>query len=97
MRTEEASIFWLVFCLNYINYEIMTIFRQGFHALPAKRKTLSFAMKNDYALNYSRALQAAVEHHNAGALGPARAVYEELLTQRPNDPEVLHLLQLHLK
>jgi tetratricopeptide (TPR) repeat protein len=94
MCTEEAQIFWLVFCFNYSDYEIMTIFRQGFHALPAKRKTLSFAMKNDYALNYSRALQAAVEHHNAGALGPARAVYEELLTQRPNDPEVLHLLGL---
>ena len=37
-------------------------------------------------------LQSAIEHHKAGRLGEAEAIYRKLLAQSPRDPRLLHLL-----
>src|SRR5437879_6074121 len=44
------------------------------------------------AMTIAQALQAAVEHHQAGRLGQAEAIYRQILAQDPNQPDALHLL-----
>jgi len=51
-------------------------------------------MKNRSGLNYLQTLESAVLHHNAGKLETARDLYNELLAERTDDPEVLHMLGL---
>ena len=51
-------------------------------------------MKNRSGLNYSQTLESAVLHHNAGDLETARGLYNELMAERTDDPEVLHILGL---
>jgi len=41
-----------------------------------------------------KAMQAAVEHHQAGRLPQAEAIYRQILQAAPNHPDVLHLLGL---
>src|SRR5439155_7019849 len=40
----------------------------------------------------AQALALAVEHHEAGRLGQAEAIYRQVLAQNPNQPDALHLL-----
>ena len=42
----------------------------------------------------SKAMQAAVEHHQAGRLQQAEAIYRQILRVAPNHPDALHLLGL---
>jgi Flp pilus assembly protein TadD len=37
-------------------------------------------------------LQAALRHHQAGQLGPAEALYRQVLAREPNYPDALHLM-----
>src|SRR5271170_7865167 len=37
-------------------------------------------------------LAMAVRHHQAGRLADAQIIYREILSQQPNQPDVLHLL-----
>jgi Flp pilus assembly protein TadD len=39
-------------------------------------------------------LNAAVEHHKADRLAEAQTLYRQILSQRPNQPDTLHLLGL---
>ena len=39
-----------------------------------------------------QALQLALEHHRAGQLAEAETLYRQILTQRPDDQDALHLL-----
>ena len=41
-----------------------------------------------------KAMQAAVEHHQAGRLPQAEAIYRQILQAAPNHPDALHLLGL---
>lgn len=41
-----------------------------------------------------RAIQAAIEHHQAGRLEQAEAIYRETLVRAPGHPDALHLLGL---
>jgi predicted O-linked N-acetylglucosamine transferase (SPINDLY family) len=44
------------------------------------------------ALQIPSALQAALEHHQAGRLPEAEAIYRQILQAEPNHPDALHLL-----
>jgi len=39
-------------------------------------------------------LDSAIEHHRAGRLAEAEAIYRQILSAQPNDPNALHLLGL---
>jgi tetratricopeptide (TPR) repeat protein len=43
-------------------------------------------------MTIQEAIQAAVQHHQAGRLGQAEALYRQVLAQQPNHPDALHLL-----
>jgi tetratricopeptide (TPR) repeat protein len=43
-------------------------------------------------LTVDQALQLAIQHHNAGRLREAEAIYRQILTAQPNHPDALHLL-----
>jgi RHS repeat-associated protein len=43
-----------------------------------------------------RALQTALDHHQAGRLSDAESLYRQILTQDPNHPDALHLLGMVL-
>ncbi len=38
------------------------------------------------------ALRAAIQHHQAGRLGQAEALYRQVLQAQPQNPDALHLL-----
>ncbi|HVT80265.1 MAG TPA: tetratricopeptide repeat protein, partial [Phycisphaerae bacterium] len=46
------------------------------------------------AMSAEQALEIAADHHRSGRLGPARAIYEQVLQQLPDQPVALHLLGL---
>jgi tetratricopeptide (TPR) repeat protein len=46
------------------------------------------------AASTSELLRAAIEHHQAGRLPEAEALYRQVLQAAPDDPDVLHLLGL---
>jgi protein O-GlcNAc transferase len=39
-----------------------------------------------------QALELAIQHHNAGRLAEAEAIYKQVLAQEPNQPDALHFL-----
>jgi tetratricopeptide (TPR) repeat protein len=43
-------------------------------------------------LSFQQALQLGVQHHSAGRLAEAEAVYRQILAAIPNQPDALHLL-----
>ena len=38
------------------------------------------------------ALDNALDHHQAGRLGQAEAIYRQILSHQPNHPDALHML-----
>lgn len=44
------------------------------------------------AVSIAVAIQAGIEHHQAGRLRKAQAIYDSILRTQPNNPDALHLL-----
>ena len=59
----------------------------GFQGVQAERTVIASA-------SITKAMQAAVEHHQAGRLPQAEAIYRQILQVVPNHPDALHLLGL---
>jgi len=59
--------------------------------LPTRRWRESGKAKNAMT-DLSQTLQLAVQHHQAGRLGDARAIYEQILADQPDQPDALNLM-----
>ncbi|MEQ1742308.1 MAG: tetratricopeptide repeat protein, partial [Candidatus Nitrotoga sp.] len=55
---------------------------------------VSMAKTHSTDLSISQAIQVAREHHQAGRLSQAEAIYQQILQVAPNHPDALHLLGL---
>ena len=59
-----------------------------------KRDEVIASGKRSEAASIPKNLQAALEHHQAGRLPQAEAIYQQILQVKPDHPDALHFLGL---